>query len=156
MTTRSTFDPYQGDPKKIMTARGATLQFKGGQPLMDAGIENAILMSLFTKTWFANVFFSDPAKHFKSRFEEEAAKPITIDQLLNIEDAAQECLKWMVDKGIVSKFEVTATVPKFNRLEVKIKVFRPGGEEFDLHLTKHGQNWISQALYPANERVTIQ
>jgi phage gp46-like protein len=156
MSLSFTYDPYQGDPKKILTAHGATLQFKDGQPLMDAGIENAIMYSLFTKHWFANVFFRDPAQRFDSKFEIEAAKPITVDQLLNIEDAAKDALKWMIDKNILSRVEAEASVPEFNRLEVRIRVYPPGSDGAELLLTKNAQNWIAQAYYPANERVTVQ
>jgi phage gp46-like protein len=156
MTLRFTYDPYQGDPKKILTSKGATLQFKDGQPLMDAGIENAIMYSLFTKTWAANIFFRDPAQRFNSKFETEAAKPITVDQLLNIEDAARDALKWMIDKNIVSQFDITTAVPRFNYVQTKIIVHPPGADAFELLLTKHAQNWIAQAGNPASERVTIK
>jgi hypothetical protein len=47
------YDRTQGDPKITMENDGADLVFRGGQPVMDSGLENAILISLFSGAeWF--------------------------------------------------------------------------------------------------------
>ena len=66
-------DPYQGDPKIILTENGATLKFVGGQPVMDRGLENFALISLLTKTgWAGNFFIRAEADKIGSDFEEAA------------------------------------------------------------------------------------
>jgi phage gp46-like protein len=40
---------YDGDPRIFMDdGDGSYLLFKGGQPVMDSGLENAVFISLFT------------------------------------------------------------------------------------------------------------
>ena len=41
-------DIFSGDPKIILTPYGANLDYEGGQPVMDQGMENQALLSLFT------------------------------------------------------------------------------------------------------------
>lgn len=153
MTTQAKYDPYQGDVKKILTARGATVQFRGGQPLMDQGVENAAMYSLFSRSWFANVFFQNPDQKLESKFEEEHEKPITLKQLLNIEDAAQKALAWMLSQNIASKIDVETTAGETGKIKTAIQIKPPEGDLTELLITKHGQNWLAQAAYPANEKV---
>ena len=52
------FDAYQGDPKVFIDEDGAYLIFRNGQPVMDAGVENATIMSLLTEedpNWYGNI-----------------------------------------------------------------------------------------------------
>ena len=50
-------DPFDGDPKLILTQNGATLQYLGGQPVLDRGVENQATIALFTAPgWCGNKF----------------------------------------------------------------------------------------------------
>ena len=42
-------DNFQGEPKIFVDKNGAFTKYKGGQPIMDAGLENTVLISLGTK-----------------------------------------------------------------------------------------------------------
>jgi hypothetical protein len=46
---------YQGDPLLSTSGDGLTITFTGGQPKLDNGLTNAVLLSLFHKPWFMNV-----------------------------------------------------------------------------------------------------
>ena len=43
------YNRFQGDVAVSITEDGAKMKFINGQPVMDQGLENAVLISLFTK-----------------------------------------------------------------------------------------------------------
>lgn len=130
----------QGDPRLILTANGSTLQFVGGQPLMDRGLENMALISLFTGPgWCGNQLIPTP---IGSTFEYECDQPITRQQLNRIRNAAEIALDSPLFGG------VTATVrnPTGHRLEITILIRRTGAA---LQLSKEGGAWGYQTIEPA-------
>ena len=42
------FDRFQGDPRLVLTEEGSEIIWKGGQPVLDQGVENVVLIDLFT------------------------------------------------------------------------------------------------------------
>lgn len=140
----------QGDPRLFLDEEGSRLVFRGGQPVMDRGIENAVLISLFTKRgWCGNVFFRDPNQQVGSDFQAATAQPITLSALNDIRDAAEKALQWMVGSGIASNITATVTNPRSNWLDIAILVQPPGQDINILLLQKHGLNWIFQKIDPA-------
>ena len=146
---------YQGDPKLTLDADGADLVFKGGQPEMDRGLENYVLMLLFTKKgWSGNTLFQDPDQRVESDFEKEANEPITAAMLVNVGQAAERALNRMISTKMASKIIAQARNPEGQRLEVGILIQPPGQDIQVLLLEKNGQNWINQAVDPAYLRTT--
>jgi phage gp46-like protein len=151
-------DNYQGDPYITIDEDGANLTFRGGQYLMDQGLENPINLSLFTRGapgsfWFGNTFFKKNSQKLGSRFEESTEQPITVSSLNNTRNEALAALKWMRVDGIVSKIDVSVTNPESNRLRVVIFIQPPSGETVVLIATKHGASWITQIQDPAHLKV---
>lgn len=147
-------DMYQGDPKLTLDENGADLTFKGGQPVMDQGLENAVLISLFSrKGWTGNVLVSDPNQKVGSDFEEKVNQSITISVLNDIRQAGIRALQWMIDSGLASNIEIEVTNPTAKNLRVVILIQPPGQDIKVLLLTKHGLNWLAQSLDPANLKV---
>lgn len=141
---------YQGDPALVLTERGSKLVFKGGQPVMDQGIENLVLISLFTRPgWIGNTLFQDPAQQLGSDFLDAANQSITVDSLNDIAQAAERAL----DDPVFGNVRVTVSNPKSQRINVIIRLEPPGQDSMDLLLEKNGLNWIFQALNPVNERI---
>lgn len=130
----------QGDPKLILTADGSTLQFTGGAPLMDRGLENLALISLFTRPdWVGNKLMK---AQIGSDFEEAANQPITRQSLNRVRDAAVLAL----DSPLFGNVEVTATNPTGHRLSVAILIERIGAT---LELSREGGAWRYQTIQPA-------
>lgn len=143
-------DIYQGDPRLILTENGSKIIFIGGQPVMDQGLENLALISLFTKRgWVGNIFFKNPDEKIGSDFEESFNQPITLNALNDIRDAAEKAL----DNPAFGNVTATVLNPESNRITVKILIQPPGQDVFELIITKHGLNWIAQANNPAYIRV---
>lgn len=147
-------DRYQGDPKLTVDENGANLVFKGGQPEMDRGLENAALISLHTRPgWCGNVLFRKPEQRIGSKFEETCEQPITLSSLGNIRNAAKAALQWMIDTKLALRIEAAISNPTGRRLQTLVVIFPPSRELAVLLLAKNGLNWIAQKLDPANLRV---
>lgn len=137
----------QGDPRLIMSPDGTSLQFVGGQPLMDKGLENLVLISLFTNEgWCGNAFMKAP---IGSGFEAACDQPVTRQSLNEIRAAAERAL---IDPAL-GRVTVTVTNPTGYRVKVHILILPPASNPQELTLTKNGQNWDSQANEAAYHRV---
>lgn len=147
-------DRYQGDPKLTLDENGADLTFKGGQPEMDRGLENAALISLHTRPgWAGNVFFRKPSQQIGSKFEEAQRDPITLTAFNNIRNAATVALQWMIDSGLASTVEARTSNPTGKRTDTAVLIKPPTQDPLILLESKNGLNWISQKIDPAYLRV---
>jgi phage gp46-like protein len=141
---------FQGDPKIYITLNGANLDFRGGQPVMDQGLENYALLQLFTKSgWIGNALFSDPNQKIGSDFEEANKAPITVSSLNDVRDAAEKALQIMVDSGLASEIIVDTTNPSGSIRQTNILIRPVGADAFQLSVSKNGANWIAQIKDPA-------
>ena len=141
---------YEGDPKIIITENGWTLQYKGGQPVMDQGLENLANIALLTKPgWCGNIFLPQDSK-IGSDLRDTAAGAITISKLNDIRQSAEKALK---SKSFGS---VTATVtnPNANYVKIVSLINPPGRDSQQIIIQQNGQNWINQADNPAYRMVT--
>jgi len=127
---------FEGDPKLYFTDNGADLRYEGGQPVMEQGLENQALISLFTRQgWCGNVFLS-PENRAGSDYEETCAGSITRTKLADIEDAA---VRAMTSKAF-PQVDAQARNPKSDHLRVEITV-KGGGV---LSLSREGALWQNQ------------
>ncbi len=150
--TLNTKNRYQGDPAIELTPSGASMTFKGGQPVMDQGIENAVIISLFTKPgWWGNTLITDENKKIGSTFE-QIRTIIDVQTINDITDAATQALAWMKNSNLANKTEVTVTNPIGDQIKTAILIMPPGQDARKLLFLKNGLNWISQAQNPAHER----
>lgn len=141
---------YQGDPKIILTEDGATLKYVGGQPIMDNGLENLALISLFTQEgWAGNDLEDDTDKKIGSGFEKSTQQPITLQALNDIRQAGENALK----NPVFGKVTVTVENPNSYRLNIIFRIEPPGQDVKMLLVTKNGLNWTAQALDPAYRRI---
>jgi len=137
----------------ILTANGSTIRFYGGQPVMDAGVENYILICLFTLVgWCGNFLMEKPEQRVGSDFETEAAKPITKRSQNDVKEAAERALADGVSSGLFSSVSVEVTNPSGLMRYVRIVVSSPGGET-ELLLIQNGLNWLAQATDPAYKKI---
>jgi phage gp46-like protein len=127
------------DPRIILSADGARLQFSGGQPLLDHGLENLVLISLFSAPgWVGNRFM---VREIGSDFEEACNQPITRQSLERIRNAAERALALT----ILGKVTVEVSNPNSYRLDVRVG---------SVCLTRNNGTWSFQANDPAYRKVT--
>ena len=142
-------DIFSGDPRLFLSKNGSRFIFKGGQPVMDRGLENLALISLFTgRGWVGNTLFSDIDQQIGSDFEEAAKQPITLSMLNDVAQAAERALVNPAFGDVV----VTVENPNSSRLNVIILIQPPGQDSKVLILNRNGDNWIAQKLEPAEGR----
>ena len=143
-------DNFSGDPRLVLGANGSSLVFKGGQPVMDQGLENLSLISLFTERgWFANIFFQNLDQQIGSDFMDATEGPITITTLNNVRQAADKSL----ENPAYGNRQIEVLNPNANNLSVEITNQPPGQDVNKLLLARHGLNWLNQAKNPASGRV---
>lgn len=148
------YDRFQGDPRIFITADGAEIRFRSGNPIMDPGFENAFILSLFVLPgWYGNNFLREPEKKLESRFELQAKEPITRTSLIKLEQIARESVQWFIDKGIMKSIDVLARNLNSDILDVRFTCFQPGDEEFIFDFQRNGPNWILQTCCPAHQRI---
>ena len=149
------YNRYAGDPAVTITPDGAKMKFINGQPVMDQGLENAVLISLFTKKgYWGNALITEESKKIGSDVEKTALEPIvSIQSINNMTDAIDKALSWMTDTKLSKDNEITVTNPSSNNLKATIKITPPGRDSQTLLFLKNGINWIGQAHNPANERM---
>lgn len=152
-----TADIHEGDPKIVITSDGASLEFKGGQPVMDRGIENSVIIDLGTKSigidshqngWIGNHLFGDPAQRigtdYQNSFENQ---PITLSGLATREQATKAALTG----SIYGEIETVVTNPSADKIINQIKVNPPAGA-FLFQNETFSKLWIFQAIDPASGR----
>lgn len=142
-------DIFQGDPRLFLTADGSSLKFTGGQPVMDRGLENLALISLFTRQgWPGNDLLRDPGERVGSDFEEATEQPITLQALNDIRDAAEKALI----NPAFGRVTVVVENPNSYRLNITVRLEPPGRDIKTLLISKNGLNWVAQSLDPAHGR----
>jgi phage gp46-like protein len=143
-------DIFSGDPLMTLGLDGSALHFVGGQPIMDQGFENQVVIALFTEEgWEGNEFIPDPDKKVGSGFLAATRKPITLTSLSNTEKEAVLALK----SPAFGRVTATASNPTSNSLRVEILIQPPGQDSKIIVLTRNGLNWQAQAFNPAHERL---
>lgn len=149
------YNRFAGDPALKITENGAFLQFIGGQPIMDQGLNNAVLISLFTKPgWWGNTLIPDPNKKVGSEYQ-KIRTVIDVATVRDVSEAADEALRWMTDTGLVNNIEIQTVNPAGDQIRTAINFYPPGNDVQSFLFTKNGLSWIGQATNPAYKRFTI-
>ena len=155
MTTRGY--QYDGDPLVTITQEGADLTYVAGQPVMDRGLENAGILSLFTSPdWAGNALLTGQGESLGSLFERIATgtRTITLTTMDQVADIVRKFLTWMVPAKIAGKIEVSVTNPAGHYLAINVAIYPPGGGAPSvLAITRNGPNWAVQKEDPAHGRI---
>ena len=149
------FDYTQGDPAMKIINDGVDIEIKGGQPIMDQGLQNAALISLFTSEgWWGNDLTENPNQQIGSDLEKTAKQAITVSAIRRIQAAAERALKWMVDTGLALSAIARVNNPRSGWLDLGVGIKPPSKDAVILATTRHGANWIAQRDYPAYRRMS--
>lgn len=133
---------FEGDPKIFIDENGAFLEFRGGQPVMEPGLENDVLIALFTESgWVGNQLLPEGSR-IGSDFEDLATGTLTLRNLTLIEDAAKRAMA--SDTYRPSDIAVVASNPSGKYLSVDISVEPQPGVVQNIELARNGLNWINQ------------
>ena len=134
----------QGDIKLFILPGGVEVQYVGGQPIMDSGLENAVLIYLFTERGWALNKIRPINEQIGSDFLAECRKPITISQIRRIEIAAESALKSFGAVGGAIR-DLSAKMVSGNQIFLSFVVDPPGSNPTEIELSGFGANWRMQA-----------
>ncbi len=145
---------FDGDPKITIDEDGADLVFQAGQPVMDRGIENAVILSLFTEAdWIGNTLVTRPTQKFGGRFLKAIKQPITVSALNDIRSAALSDLNPLIEIGLFEEIDIAVRNPESKKLSVLIVVKPPSSDLEVFLLTNNGLLWTFQTVDPASARI---
>lgn len=137
-------DRFSGQPRLSLTASGADLTYIAGQPVMDQGMENPIMISLFTRRGWAGNVFLPRARQIGSDYEKTSEGAITLQKLADIENAAELALK----SDLFGTVRAEAANPTADSLVVDVHI----GSGAALSLTRERALWTAQISDPASRK----
>ncbi|MDR1174104.1 MAG: hypothetical protein LBK83_01370 [Treponema sp.] len=116
---------------------GVDFKYISGQPVMDQGVHNVAILSLFTdEGWGGNVFLPVESR-IGSDFNKTCKGTITLSRLADIENSAVRAL----ESKLFPQVSAEARNPNGDRLEVNIKIGLGGS----LSLNRENALWQAQA-----------
>lgn len=136
---------YQGDLLLSNNGNGLTITFTGGQPKLDNGLTNSVLLSLFHKPWFANNIISDDKEHIGSEFISFIVNnPVTISNLNKARSIGLKSLQWMIDNNLASEVDIRLQNPNGSIVQCLVLIKPPADTLIAILATKYGLNWKIQ------------
>lgn len=125
------------DVRLYQTNDGGDIVYTQGNPVMlSVGFETAAYLSLCggnidddgsagtdALQWWGNRTETDPVKQYRSKFlgAVQASQNLASD-ITRIEEAAASDLAWFVTEGVADDVAVSATVPNYNRIDIKVDI----------------------------------
>lgn len=128
---------------------------EGGDFIADDGLENAVLISLFSdrfvsfedlpveetdpRGWWGDAISDTEGDQIGSRLWLVDRSKITIENANRLRDFAKESLQWLIDDGVAaSVFVETEVVPK-EQIDLRVIIVKPEGESFPFKFVWDGQ-----------------
>lgn len=123
----------------------ADVALAGNDLAADAGIETAVLLSLFTVRgqWWGDAFPAVPGDRFGSRLFELAREKQTPDTLARLKEYAREALAWALGDGVIGQVDVSAEAVRTGAWVLSITLHRPKTEAARL---RFAINWAAQEV----------
>ncbi len=139
-------DRYSGDPRILITPQGWDLDYNGGQPTMDQGLENQALISLFTRKGWCGNFYLDQTQQIGSDFLSTASGDLTLKSVTS--DIPQAALLALASDLLP---DISVAVVNPNGWDLQITITLDPGTA--LVLDRRGMLWKAQAQNPASARL---
>lgn len=133
----------------------ADIAIASGDLVADDGLETAMLISLFSdryvpvaelpggvedpRGWWADAISPIPEDRIGSRLWLLERGKITPQVKNQMKDYAVEALAWMISEGIAARIDVTTTIVQNERIELRVSIFRPNGQNIPFNFLWDGQ-----------------
>ena len=134
----------QGDVKIFMLPGGIEIIYEGGQPIMDSGLENMILILLFTERGWPMNKLLPISEQIGSDYLAECRKPINIGQIRKIEIAAGAALAPIENNGVGKISDLSVRMISGSQIFLSFIVNPPGANPEQIQLSGFGNNWQMQ------------
>jgi len=103
---------------------GGEVLFHGGDIATDDGLFTAVYVSLFTGETFYNPLLPVSERYSRDLID-SLNEPITSESLRVVESKTENVLQWMLDEGVASSVEVSASSTEYNRINIEISITEP-------------------------------
>lgn len=113
------------------TGDGGEFTLSGGDLNMCGTFYNAVYLSLLGGDAFYNVY---ETYEQNGDFEKALNLPITKTNLRNVETAAKQCLKWLLDEGAADSIEVKAYGNDTQKINIDITISEPNNVSYSYGL----------------------
>lgn len=134
-----------GDPKLYITNDGVDINLIDGFPEMETGLENTSVIAMYTKSGYPfNAISDNEIEKAGNDFLEQISKPITKNQIIVVQDAAEKAYAPLISEGIIRSVQATISLEN-GVYSLSIILTAPTGENQELIFKKYGQLWINQA-----------
>jgi len=134
----------QGDAKIYLLPSGHEIIYTSGQPEMDSGLANSIIIYLFTeKGWALNNILPED-QQIGSGFLEACRQPITIDQIREIEIEAEAALAPVDNLGYGKIVDLSVRMKTGHQIYLTFSIDPPGGDRASFELSGYAENWRLQ------------
>lgn len=148
-------DRFDGDVALQLTIDGGTIEYHSGQPVMDAGgLETAVNISLFSRNgWHGNALEENNSIGQIGSDFELTVRPnaITAQVLRNINQSAEDALRWMTDISLAESVTVSSSTPELNIVNINILIVKPDSTSVNI---SYELNWVAGFLNPVNAKVS--
>jgi len=121
------------------TGDGGEFTLSGGDLETCGSFYNAVYLSLLNGNAFYNVY---EKYELDGRFEKALNQPITKTNLKNVETAAKQCLKWLLDEGAADSIEVKAYGNTEQKINVDITINEPNDVSYSYGLIWENQKAV--------------
>ena len=123
---------------------GGEITVTSGKPEMTGGLDNAVYLSLFTAGYWGNAI-SEQAERYGSIIPGIMAEGMLSNQTrLDVIEAAQSSLQWMIDEGIAERVEARAEIANRSTLYLAVTIYEPG--RATPRQIAYGLNWDAQEV----------
>lgn len=141
---------FDGDLKLFLDEDGAYCRWVNGQPIMDRGLENSVLIALLTKNddYWGNYLETDEHEKLGSLFTDIIGQPITLDTFNTARTNAEKDLQFLTKMKIANAVNMKIQSPTYNSIEAVIRIISPQSET-ELVLSNMGDVWKYQLIDPA-------
>jgi phage gp46-like protein len=148
---------FQGDVLLLNTQDGGDILFDENNFIMnDTGFSTAIYLTLFSgndeddgtestknKQYWGNLLEKDtPERKLTSRTQNfMKGSSLTPGNLIKLKELIKQDLSWFLSEKIVDKFNITASIPSKNRVNIVIEGMKDKNKIIDF---KYESNWLSK------------
>lgn len=143
----------EGDIYLYETENGGDITIRNGEPVMDAGLESAVYISIFgheSVTWWANEFLKKNERLECKFYPYIKGVGKTINTLNKAKELLKLDLKWLISEKIADRIIIDLYSISVTHVSVDINILKDARTVLK---TKYGVNWLYQQTAPASGRI---
>lgn len=141
----------EGDLALFNNRTNGEIVSENGEPKMEQGLETTVYISLFSGPegeFWGNELNINPNEHYGGEFEALAESlDVTVENVLEMQEAILNDLEWMKDEGIAVKINVTSSIENSENVFFEVTIEQPDDEA---ELIKFTNNWTGQFKNPSH------